>query len=60
MKEITRSQMEMLEHAEDYLLRVYWEMLDEGQDEKTLKKLDVIRGKLYNFKCLTPKKTLKK
>lgn len=60
MKEITRSQMEKLEHAEDYLLSVYWEMRDNEQDEKTLKKLDVILGKLYNFKCLTPKKNNKK
>ncbi len=59
MKEITRSQMEKLEHAEDYLLSVYWEMRDNEQDEKTLKKLDVILGKLYNFKMLSPKKSKK-
>lgn len=45
-----RRLVEELEHAENELTNVYWEIRDERGFASTAKKLDTILGKLYNLK----------
>jgi len=42
--------IETLNHAEDELLRLYWEIRDECGYSGIAKKLDTILGKVYNLK----------
>ena len=46
-----RQMVETMQHAEDELLYLYWEIRDRYGYSKEAKKLDSILGKVYNLKC---------
>ena len=49
-KDEKRQLVENLQHAEDYLDKVYWEICEANGFSKETKKLDTIIGKVYDLK----------
>lgn len=47
---MTREQLEQIEHAEDILNALFWDIRDERGHAKMAKRLDTILGKIYNLK----------